>query len=73
VQFVLFNPQEMSNLAGISGLLGWDELVMMPAGAAASRAAQKATLAGKDCMPLFPHPCTSIILIHVLVSSSFMH
>eukprot|EP00884_Botryococcus_braunii_P012398 jgi/Botrbrau1/21159/Bobra.0061s0052.1 len=38
--------KEISNLDGISGLLDWDEMVMMPQGASAARAAQKATLAG---------------------------
>ncbi|GAB4814416.1 hypothetical protein N2152v2_001462 [Parachlorella kessleri] len=38
--------KEVSALAGVQGLLGWDEMVMMPAGAAASRAAQKKALAG---------------------------
>ncbi|KAK9815482.1 hypothetical protein WJX72_004432 [[Myrmecia] bisecta] len=38
--------REVSALGGISGLLGWDEQVMMPDGAAASRAAQQAVLAG---------------------------
>lgn len=38
--------KEVSALGGISGLLGWDEMVMMPAGAAESRAVQKAALAG---------------------------
>lgn len=38
--------KELNALGGISGLLGWDEMVMMPAGAADSRGAQKAALAG---------------------------
>ncbi|CAL5221981.1 g4264 [Coccomyxa viridis] len=38
--------KEMSTLGGISGLLGWDEMVMMPEGAAACRAAQKSVMAG---------------------------
>lgn len=38
--------KEVSALGGISGLLGWDEMVMMPPGAAESRAAQKSALAG---------------------------
>ncbi|BDA49961.1 Thermostable carboxypeptidase 1 [Coccomyxa sp. Obi] len=38
--------KEISTLSGISGLLGWDEMVMMPNGAAACRAAQKAAMAG---------------------------
>ncbi|GAX80590.1 hypothetical protein CEUSTIGMA_g8027.t1 [Chlamydomonas eustigma] len=38
--------KDLSSLQGISGLLGWDEMVMMPSGAAASRGAQKAALAG---------------------------
>ncbi|PNW70823.1 hypothetical protein CHLRE_17g734900v5 [Chlamydomonas reinhardtii] len=38
--------KELSALGGISGLLGWDEMVMMPAGAANSRGAQKSALAG---------------------------
>lgn len=37
--------KDMSALSGISGILGWDEQVMMPSGAAASRGAQKAALA----------------------------
>ena len=38
--------KEVQALSGISGLLGWDEMVMMPPAAAASRGAQKAALAG---------------------------
>ncbi|GFR49967.1 hypothetical protein Agub_g12106, partial [Astrephomene gubernaculifera] len=38
--------RELSALNGISGLLDWDEMVMMPAGSADSRGAQKAALAG---------------------------
>ncbi|KDD74470.1 carboxypeptidase Taq (M32) metallopeptidase [Helicosporidium sp. ATCC 50920] len=38
--------RDISHLSGISGLLSWDEMVMMPAGASASRGAQQATLAG---------------------------
>ncbi|KAI8464429.1 MAG: putative carboxypeptidase [Monoraphidium minutum] len=38
--------RELNALEGISGLLGWDEMVMMPAGAAESRGAQKSALAG---------------------------
>lgn len=38
--------KELSALQGIEGLLGWDEMVMMPEGSAASRAAQKSALAG---------------------------
>jgi carboxypeptidase Taq len=38
--------RDISALSGISGLLGWDEMVMMPPGAAASRSRQKAALAG---------------------------
>lgn len=38
--------KEASALEGIGGLLGWDEMTMMPPQAAASRAAQKAALAG---------------------------
>ncbi|EFJ40298.1 hypothetical protein VOLCADRAFT_108221 [Volvox carteri f. nagariensis] len=38
--------KEISSLNGISGLLDWDEMVMMPPGAAASRGSQKAVLAG---------------------------
>lgn len=38
--------REISTLNGISGLLGWDEMVMMPPGAAASRGAQKEVMAG---------------------------
>lgn len=37
--------KDLSALGGISGLLGWDEMTMMPAGAVASRAAQKGALA----------------------------
>lgn len=37
--------KDISALSGVSGLLGWDEMVMMPPGAADSRAAQKAALA----------------------------
>ncbi|KAK9827502.1 hypothetical protein WJX74_006289 [Apatococcus lobatus] len=38
--------KEISTLNGISGLLGWDEMVMMPEGAADCRGQQKAILAG---------------------------
>lgn len=38
--------KELSNLESINALLDWDEQVMMPEGAAASRAAQRSTLAG---------------------------
>ncbi|KAF8071085.1 thermostable carboxypeptidase 1 [Scenedesmus sp. PABB004] len=38
--------RELDALSGINGLLGWDELVMMPEGAVGSRGAQKAALAG---------------------------
>ncbi|CAE8624370.1 unnamed protein product, partial [Polarella glacialis] len=38
--------KDISALGGISGLLGWDEMTMMPAGASAYRAAQKEALAG---------------------------
>lgn len=38
--------REISRLEEISGLLGWDELVMQPPGAADARAAQKEALAG---------------------------
>lgn len=38
--------RELNALEGISGLLGWDEMVMMPGGASESRGAQKAALAG---------------------------
>jgi len=38
--------KDISALGGISGLLGWDEMVMQPAGAGAARSAQKAALAG---------------------------
>jgi len=37
--------KEASALEGIGGLLGWDEMTMMPPQAAASRSAQKAALA----------------------------
>lgn len=37
--------KDISSLSGISGLLGWDEMVMLPPGAAGARAAQKAALA----------------------------
>ena len=36
--------RDTAALSGISGLLGWDEMVMMPPGAAASRSRQKAAL-----------------------------
>ena len=36
----------VSTGAGISGILSWDEMVMMPQGSAGSRAAQKSALAG---------------------------
>ncbi|KAK3270693.1 hypothetical protein CYMTET_20921 [Cymbomonas tetramitiformis] len=38
--------KEVSTLSGISGLLGWDEQVMMPSGAASVRSEQSSTLAG---------------------------
>lgn len=38
--------RELDALNGINGLLGWDELVMMPEGAVGSRGAQKSALAG---------------------------
>lgn len=38
--------KDCSALAGISGLLGWDEMVQLPKNAAQARAAQKAALAG---------------------------
>jgi hypothetical protein len=36
----------VSALSGISGLLGWDEMVQCPPGAVAARGAQKSALAG---------------------------
>uniref|UniRef100_A0A7S1WYZ1 Carboxypeptidase n=1 Tax=Tetraselmis chuii TaxID=63592 RepID=A0A7S1WYZ1_9CHLO len=36
----------IAHLEGVSGLLGWDELVMLPSGAAACRSSQKEALAG---------------------------
>lgn len=38
--------RELNALEGVSGLLGWDEMTFMPAGAAASRGLQKSALAG---------------------------
>lgn len=38
--------KDTSALAGISGLLGWDEMVQLPSGAGECRAQQKAALAG---------------------------
>ena len=38
--------REVSTLRGITGLLSWDEMVMMPAGAAGERGKQKASLTG---------------------------
>lgn len=38
--------KDISALSGINGLLGWDEMVQLPPGAADARAAQKAALAG---------------------------
>ena len=38
--------QEISALEGISGLLGWDEMVMLPNQASAARGAQKEVLSG---------------------------
>lgn len=38
--------KDVSSLKGIDGLLQWDEMVMMPPGAAASRGAQKSALSG---------------------------
>ena len=38
--------RDISALEGISGLLGWDELVMQPQGASQIKGAQKAALAG---------------------------
>jgi len=37
--------KDVSALCGISGLLGWDEMVQLPPGAAQARASQKAALA----------------------------
>lgn len=37
--------KDISNLSAISGILSWDEQVMMPSGSASSRGQQKATLA----------------------------
>jgi hypothetical protein len=37
--------KDISALSGISGLLGWDEMTMLPPGAADARAAQKGALA----------------------------
>ena len=37
--------KDISSLSGISGLLGWDEMVMLPPGAAEARASQKSALA----------------------------
>jgi carboxypeptidase Taq len=37
--------KDVSSLSGISGLLGWDEMVQLPSGAAECRAAQKSALA----------------------------
>eukprot|EP00798_Chlamydomonas_sp_ICE-L_P022485 gene22485-29611_t len=39
--------KEVSALGGISGILQWDEMVMMPEGSSACRGAQKAALAGQ--------------------------
>mmetsp|Transcript_39148 Transcript_39148/g.124614 ORF Transcript_39148/g.124614 Transcript_39148/m.124614 type:complete len:506 (-) Transcript_39148:129-1646(-) len=38
--------QEISTISGVTGLLAWDEQVMMPSGAAGVRAKQTSTLAG---------------------------
>lgn len=38
--------KEITHLEGISGLLGWDEMVMLPSGSSGSRSAQKEVLAG---------------------------
>ncbi|KAL4523019.1 hypothetical protein Ndes2526B_g07832 [Nannochloris sp. 'desiccata'] len=38
--------KDISALGGISGLLGWDEMVQLPSGAGEARANQKAALAG---------------------------
>lgn len=38
--------RELTHLEGISGLLGWDEMVMLPSQSAGCRAEQKAALAG---------------------------
>lgn len=38
--------REITALEGISGLLGWDEMVMLPSGSSGSRADQKSALAG---------------------------
>lgn len=37
--------RDLSALSGVAGLMGWDEMTMMPPGAAAARAAQKSALA----------------------------
>ncbi len=38
--------REINHLEGIAGLLGWDEMVMLPEGSSECRGAQKETLAG---------------------------
>lgn len=38
--------REINTLEGIGGLIGWDEMVMLPSGSSDSRAAQKTVLAG---------------------------
>lgn len=38
--------REITALEGISGLLGWDEMVMLPTGSSGSRGTQKSALAG---------------------------
>ncbi len=43
---VVSKLREINSLEGISGLLGWDEMTMLPEESSNSRAAQKTTLAG---------------------------
>jgi carboxypeptidase Taq len=45
-QVLVSKLREITALEGISGLLGWDEMVMMPEGSSNSRSAQKEALAG---------------------------
>lgn len=56
--------KDISNLEGISGILSWDEQVMMPSGAAASRGAQKAALAA-----IIHEKCTSSKLGDALLAA----
>lgn len=49
--------------AGVEGLLGWDEMTIMPEGSAGARATQKAALAGaRPRQNSWLQPCKTYIL-----------